>query len=203
MLLNAVLSTLLNLTLLAGLPFLAYAWWQKRRHQRPFAESARRAGLTVGDAGYLGYCLGTALILVLALVLLRPPVEPFVRPGSPQRVFAGLGLRWPAVPLALLYGVLKTGFAEELLFRGLITGSLARRLRVRWANVVQSLVFLLPHLLVLRLMPEMWGIIPLVLAGALFTGWVRIRSGSLLGPWLIHGAANVTMCLSVAVRTAV
>jgi hypothetical protein len=27
------------------------------------------------------------------------------------------------------------------------------------------------------------------------------RSGSILGPWLIHASANVTMCLSVAART--
>ena len=35
-----------------------------------------------------------------------------------------------------------------------------------------------------------------------FTGWVRIRSGSILGPWLNHAVANVTICLSVAGRTA-
>jgi membrane protease YdiL (CAAX protease family) len=39
---------------------------------------------------------------------------------SPQQVFRGLGLGVPSVLLALLYGVVKTGFPEELLFRGLI-----------------------------------------------------------------------------------
>jgi hypothetical protein len=120
-------STLLNLILLAGLPFLAYAWWQKRRHERPCAESARPAGHTLGKARYLGYCLGATLIVVLALALIPQPLEPFLRPGSPQRDFAGLRLCWPAVPLALSY-VLKTGLAEESIFRGLITGSLERRL---------------------------------------------------------------------------
>ena len=32
-------------------------------------------------------------------------------------------------------------------------------------------------------------------------GWLRIKSGSFFGPWLIHAAANVTTCLSVAGRT--
>jgi membrane protease YdiL (CAAX protease family) len=103
--------------------------------------------------------------------------------------------------MALLYGVLQTGFPEELLFRGLIAGSLARRLTGAWANLLQALIFLAPHLLVLRIMPEMWWILPIVFAGAVFVGWLRIRSGSIIGPWLIHASANVTMCLSVAART--
>ena len=70
-----------------------------------------------------------------------------------------------------------------------------------WANLVQALIFLAPHLLVLWIMPEMWWGMPIIFAGALFVGWLRIRSGSILGPWLVHASANVTMCLSVAART--
>jgi membrane protease YdiL (CAAX protease family) len=103
--------------------------------------------------------------------------------------------------MALLYGVFKTGFAEELLFRGLIAGGLSRRFPLRWANLLQALIFLLPHLLVLRVMPEMWGVLPVIFAGVLFLGWVRIESGSIIGPWLIHASVNVAICLSVAART--
>ncbi len=104
--------------------------------------------------------------------------------------------------MALLYGVIKTGFPEELLFRGLIAGSLSRRFSLLWANLAQALIFFLPHLLVLRIMPEMWGILPVIFAGALFLGWVRIKSGSIIGAWLIHASGNVAICLSVAIRTA-
>src|SRR5262249_26363829 len=114
----------------------------------------------------------------------------------------GLSLSGQAVGMALLYGVLKTGFTEELLFRGLIAGSLARRLPGVWANLLQALIFLAPHLLVLRIMPEMSWIIPIVFAVGAFAGWLRIQSGSIIGPWLIHASANVTMCLSVAACTA-
>jgi membrane protease YdiL (CAAX protease family) len=61
---------------------------------------------------------------------------------------------------------------------------------------------LVPHLLVIRVMPEMWGLLPVIFAASLFLGWVRIKSSSIAGPWLIHASANVAMCLSVAVRTA-
>jgi membrane protease YdiL (CAAX protease family) len=51
-------------------------------------------------------------------------------------------------------------------------------------------------------MPEMWGILPVIFASALFMGWVRIKSGSIIGAWLIHASANIAICLSVAIRTA-
>jgi membrane protease YdiL (CAAX protease family) len=57
--------------------------------------------------------------------------------------------------MALLYGFVKTGLPEELFFRGLISGGLSRRFSPLWANLGQALIFLVPHLLVLRIMPEM------------------------------------------------
>jgi len=192
----------MNLLVLAGLPFLLYFAYQKWRYKRRFGEVAQRAGLRLGEARYVGYSLAFALAGVAILVIWPPPLEPFLRPGSPQQSFQGLGLAGAALPMALLYGVVKTGFPEELLFRGLIAGSLSRRFSLLWANVVQALIFLIPHLLVLRIMPEMWGILPVILASALFVGWVRIKSGSIIGGWVIHASFNIAICLSVTIRTA-
>ncbi len=201
LLVTAIISALLNLVVLAGLPFLGYFIYQKLRHKRPAAEIARRAGLQLGDVHYIGYSLIAAMATVAVLLIWPPPLEPFLRAGSPQQAFMGLGLSGPAIVMALLYGVVKTGFSEELLFRGLIAGSLSRRLPNHWANLVQALIFLLPHLLVLLIMPEMWMVVPLVFMAALFAGWLRIKSGSIVGPWIIHACANVTTCLSVAARS--
>lgn len=198
---NAAVSAFVNLVLLALVPFLVYYTHHQRRHQRSLGEVARRAGLQLGAGRYIGYSLAFAAAGVAALLIWPPPLEPFLRDGSPQQLFVGLGLSAEAVAMALLYGVVKTGFAEEFFFRGLIAGSLSRRLSLPWANLVQALIFLLPHLLVLGVMPELWPILPLVFVGALFLGWVRIKSGSIIGPWLAHATANVTMCLSVAART--
>lgn len=199
---NAILSALLNLLVLAGLPFSAYFAYQRWRHRRPFGEIARRAGLQLGAARYVAYSAAFALAGVAALVIWPPALGPFLRAGSPQQPFVGLGLSGPSVSMALLYGVVKTGFPEELLFRGLIAGSLSRRLPMPWANLGQALVFLIPHVFVLLVMPEMWGILPVIFVGSLVLGWVRIKSGSIVGPWLVHASLNVAMCLSVAIRTA-
>ena len=199
---NAALSALVNLLVFAGLPFFAYFVYQKWRHKRAFGEILRRAGLQLGAGRYLAYSAAFACAGVAILVLWPPPLDPLVRKGSPQRPFVGLGLGGPAVLMALLYGVVQTGFPEELLFRGLIAGSLSRRLPLLWANLGQALIFFIPHLLVLTVMPEMWGILPIIFAVALFCGWVRIKSGSIFGSWLLHASVNVAMCLSVAIRTA-
>ena len=202
LLVNAALSALVNLLVLAGLPFFAYFAYHKWRYKRAFGEISRRAGLQLGAGRYIAYSVVFALASVAVLAMWPPSLEPFLRDGSPQQPFVGLGLGGPAVSMALLYGVVQTGFPEELLFRGLIAGSLSRRLPFMWANLGQALIFLIPHLLVLRVMPAMWSILPVIFAGSLLWGWVRIKSGSIIGSWLMHAAGNVAICLSVAIRTA-
>ena len=202
MLVNAALSALLNLLILAGVPFLIYWGYHKRRHKRRFRDIARRAGFQLGEGRYVGYCSIFAIFAVAILITWPPPLESSVGEGSAFQSFDGLGLCTMAVLMALLYGVIQTGFAEEFLFRGLIAGSLSRRLPMVWANLIQAMIFLVPHVLLIIVMPEMWVILPFVFAGSLFAGWVRIRSDSIIGPWLIHASVNVTMALSVAIRTA-
>lgn len=202
MLLDAFLSALLNVLVLAGLPFLGYFLYHKWRHKRGLGEISRRAGLQIGDKKYLVYSALYATICVALLLAWEPPLASFTGESSPQRVFVGLGIGGTSIAMALLYGVVKTGFCEELLFRGLIAGSLSRRLSLPWANLWQALIFLAPHSLILITRAELWGLLPIVFASALFTGWIRIKSGSILGPWLSHAAVNTAVCLNIAARTA-
>ncbi len=201
MLANAAVSAVVNLLFLAGVPFFFYATYHKVRHKRSLSEIAARAGLQRSEPRYLAYCAAFALAAVAILVIFPPSPEPFVREGSPQRAFRGLGLSGSAIVAALLYGFVQTGFPEELLFRGIIAGSLSRRLSLPVANTGQALIFLAPHVVVLKVMPEMWGILPVVFVGALVLGWVRIKSGSIVGPWIVHGSCNVAICLIVAAHT--
>src|SRR5262245_64013347 len=105
---NAALSTLVNLLVFAGLPFLAYFVYQKWRHKRAFGEILRRAGLQLGAGRYVAYSVAFAIAGVALLAIWPPALDPFLRDGSPQQPFVGLGLGGPAVLMALLYGVVKT-----------------------------------------------------------------------------------------------
>jgi membrane protease YdiL (CAAX protease family) len=198
---DAAVSAFIQAIVLGGVPFLGYFAYQRWRHKRSFGEVARRAGLQLGQPRYLVYSLAFALVGVAVITVFSPPLEPLTRQGSAQRPFVGLGFGLPAISLALLNGVVQTGFAEELLFRGLIAGSLSRRLALGWANLTQAFIFFLPHLAILYFASELSVILPLVFVGALVFGWVRIKSGSILGSWLMHASGNVAMGLMVAIRT--
>jgi membrane protease YdiL (CAAX protease family) len=199
---NAVLSALLQVLVLGGIPFLAYVVYHRRRHRRSFRDICQRAGLQLGPPRYLLYSGLLAVASVIVLVVWTPPLEPLLRQGSSQARFVGLGLTPRTIVLALLYGVVQTGFTEELVFRGLIAGSLGRRLSEIWANVVQAVIFLLPHFAVLLFAPEFAPLLAVIFVLSLVLGWLRLRSGSMLGPWLIHAAGNVSTALIVAARTA-
>lgn len=195
-------TTISNLVIVAGLPFFIYFAIQKWRKKRNFKDIAQGVGLQLCEFRYIGYSALAALVLVAYFVFWPPSAELFTGDTSPQRHFVGLGFSATSLTMALLYGVVATGFCEELLFRGMIAGSLSRRLPLVWANIIQAGIFLLPHLLILLAKPELWPILFLIFAGGLFKGWLRIKSGSIIGPWLIHATANVTMCLHVAIQTA-
>jgi membrane protease YdiL (CAAX protease family) len=199
--LNAAVSALLQFLVIGGMPLLVYTAYQTWRHKRSWAEIRDRVGLKACPLRYLLYSLALACVGVVAVVVWSPSLEQFTREGSAQSRFAGLGFGATAVTVAFLYGAVQTGLTEELLFRGLIAGSLSRRLPFVWANLAQAAIFFLPHLLILYVMPEAWGLLPLVFAGALVFGWIRIESGSIVGPWLMHTAGNMAMALSIAVRT--
>ncbi len=198
---DAIVSSLANLVVLAGIPFFFYFAFQKWRRKRGFKEITQRVGLRLGEVRYIGYGLVVALAIVAYFIFWPPSAELFAGDTSPQKPFIGLGFSQTSLVMALLYGVVATGFCEELLFRGLIAGSLSRRLPMIAANLVQATIFLLPHLLVLRERLELWPILPLVFAVGLLKGWLRIKSGSILGPWLIHATAYVATYLNVAIQT--
>lgn len=202
MIANVLISALVNVVLLAGIPFVIYFLVRRVKDKAGVRDVLTSAGLRVGDLRYVGYGLIFALITVAVIIIRPPAAELSVREGSAFRIFDGLGFGGTTLSMALIYGVVKTGFAEEFLFRGLIAGALGRRLPMLWANLAQAAIFLLPHLLILAIAPEMWPILPIVFAGALVLGWLRFKSDSILGPWLVHAAANVAMAISVAVRTA-
>ena len=64
---NAVVSALINLLILAGIPFLVYFAYNKWRRKCEFAMIARQAGLQLGPVRYIGYSLVLAFVSVLVI----------------------------------------------------------------------------------------------------------------------------------------
>jgi len=196
---DVIISTLVQTAVLAGVPGLIYFAYHRLRYGRSAREVATRLGLCLGEPRHILHSLAIAGALVSVLAVSR--VGTLAADGLALQPFAGRGLTVATAIAALFYGGLQTGFTEELVFRGLIAGSFARRLPPVWANVAQALAFSLVHLPILLVAPEMWGFLAAVFAIALVLGWIRIQSGSIVGPWLIHGVANTAVALMAAAQT--
>jgi len=98
----------------------------------------------------------------------------------------------------MAYGIVATGFPEELLFRGLIAGALFRRMTVGRANLLQAAIFTLPHLLILFFAPRLWPIVVCVPMGlGLINGWLRHSSGSIWPAVIVHASGNMAGALAV------
>jgi len=198
---GAAVSAFAQLVVLGIIPLLFYSSYHKWRNKLGWREIAKRTGLQNCSYRYLLVSAFFALASVAAVLVWLPPSDVLAREGTALYDFVGLELGVHAITLVLLHTVIKTGLTEEILFRGLIAGSISRRLPVFWANTTQALIFLLPHLLIIYIMPEMWALLPIIFVMGLVVGWIRIKSGSIIGPWLIHGSTNLAAALSIVTRT--
>ncbi len=116
--------------------------------------------------------------------------------------FAGKGVSF--IPAALVYGFVRTGLSEEILFRGFLLKRISGRFGFVAGNIIQSVLFGLMHgipfgmvsgnmlvAVVFTLLPGMMGF---------YMGWINEKKcgGSIISSWLMHGITNaVVTCLSL------
>jgi uncharacterized protein len=129
-----------------------------------------------------GTVLVAAVALTLFAVLVRPEVSPYLAM-----------LRSTPVWLAVL-GVI--GFAvvnpvwEEALYRGVLQYELGQTLGVWPAVVAQAVLFGLSHLYGF---PSGWFGVVMAATWGFGLGLVRMRTGGVVVPYLVHAGANVTI----------
>lgn len=166
------------------LPAVLYVLVQSRRPEQSAADARRVVGVTWGPASGYGWA-----VLVLGPVLLAAWLATVLIP-------AGV-LDTPGVAIARLtsvaagVGVVLRAAGEEVLFRGLLAGVLARRLGPVWGNLAQAAAFLVPHLPLLLVDPRTWPILPVQFAAGWLLGLLRLRTGSVLPGTLVHAVSNL------------
>jgi membrane protease YdiL (CAAX protease family) len=99
--------------------------------------------------------------------------------------------------LVWLREAIYVALGEEIFFRGFLGGWLVRRLGFAIGNIVQALIFILPHLLLLLVSLDLWLIIVVQLIAGWLLGWLRYRSNSILPGWLAHSLTNTLGALVV------
>jgi membrane protease YdiL (CAAX protease family) len=144
----------------------------------PQVARALGGGALIGAGACWLLALGVALLLDRWL---KPTPE--VRQSLERLILPLEGARSLWIDLAAL--ALVPAIAEELLFRGVLYGVLAERMRAFGAVAVTALAFALYHASAYRFAPA-------ALAGLLLGG-VRVWSGSLLAAIACHAANNLTV----------
>jgi membrane protease YdiL (CAAX protease family) len=103
------------------------------------------------------------------------------------------------LPGVLLLGWLTAPVAEEIVFRGLVLGTLVHRMATGWAVVVSAALFVVPHLppwlahrpLDLALVADVFGVLVLGIVLGAIVRW----TGSLWPAMVAHYVANVASAL--------
>ena len=179
------------------LPSLIYLT-AKRRQGEEWHHTLVNLGWTSSKSIYFIQGLGMAVALgVLMLVIMqRVPESVLESPMVSTSIYAG----WSPSLSSFLYALIKEAFyvtlGEEIFFRGLLGGWLERRFGFRVGNVVQAVVFLLPHLLLLMVSMSFWLVVVVQFIAGWILGLLRSRSGSILPGWLAHSLMNAVGALA-------
>ncbi|MET3862631.1 membrane protease YdiL (CAAX protease family) [Dietzia sp. 2505] len=170
--------------LLLCVPSLVYVAVQSRRGGRSVGEAMRLAGVSRGAPAAYGWALVLLVPLLAAgwLSLTLVPAEVLELPG----VSVAAMTSWGVAAAVVLRAV-----GEEVFFRGLLGGVFIRRLGFGWGNLLQSVVFLVPHLALLAVDVRLWPLLPVQFTAGWLLGWLRHKTGTLVPGAAVHAVANV------------
>ncbi|MCM1182218.1 MAG: ABC transporter permease subunit [Roseburia sp.] len=183
-------GTVVNQLLILAVPLLL-TWYMKSDRRTLFHLRRPKAVPAVG--GFLFY-IGTYVVVILASAVLAK-----IFPESAQNVDETFDviMQQPFVLLVLVVALMPA-IGEELMFRGLIFGSLRDKWSAGWAVLLSGLIFGLFHMSLVKL-------IPTALLGICFAVIVE-KGGSIFVTMLTHFVNNllavIAMCYPQAVERA-
>lgn len=126
--------------------------------------------------------LALPLLLTGWLAIVLVPSETLNMPGVSVAQVTTMGA---------VLGVVLRAVGEEVFFRGLLGGVLIRRLGFGWGNLLQAVLFLVPHLALLLADVRLWPVIPVQFVTGWLLGWLRHRTGTFVPGAAVHAIANI------------
>jgi membrane protease YdiL (CAAX protease family) len=102
------------------------------------------------------------------------------------------------LPLTVPFLVILAPFAEELMFRGLLLDLLKQKVAAWQAVVISSLVFALLHNNHLTMGVAGWIVFADRVLMGVGAAILALRGHSLRGPFVMHGANNLIVCVTSA-----
>ena len=96
----------------------------------------------------------------------------------------------------LIYAILKTGLAEEIVFRGFLLKRISNKFGFAAGNLIQSLLFGIMHgIFFFNTVGVAKAVLIILFTGTI--GWVmgfineKKAGGSILPSWFVHSSANI------------
>lgn len=186
----------LNLILFT-LPALIYLIVLHRRGQ-PWREAFSKLGFQASPLVYYAWGLAIfAVVGILGVLATRSlPAEVLQNPNVSLSQYEGMALGVGTFFWLMLREAFYTTLGEEIFFRGFLGGWLFQKLGFIMGNIVQALIFLLPHLLLLAVSLSLWPLLPVQFLAGWLLGWLRYRSNSIWPGWLAHWLTNTLAALA-------
>lgn len=144
-------------------------------------------GIFVAAASSIGIMLVAGLITLLLPAKHLKKLRPLTRPG---KVAYESAVRIPV----------STALSEEILFRGVLLGVLIQQYPTVQSVIACSVVFGLWHIVPSLKDRQGAALVPTIIATAaagVFFCWLRLASGSIIAPWLVHWTVNASALLAV------
>lgn len=172
------------------------------------------------DAGRVGFrripvreFVQVAAVNILGLLALTALIEPWshtyqtlveaaLSSQPPDTTFAWLLRfeRFPALTAMFLYSGFVSMFGEELFFRGWLLQLLQKRLSLPWAIVIQALLFTIPNLFAVLVLPPLQSILYLLytwIAVGILGGWAASRTKSIWPSLFSVSVANLVFVTAI------
>lgn len=181
-----------------SIPSLIYVAVRRLRGEK-WNEVFRKIGWQGSQPIYFLWSLGAMIILggLGWLAFRAVPLEVLQDPNINISDYTGWTLGVTSFLLVWFREAIYVALGEEIFFRGFLGGWLVRRFGFAIGNTVQTLVFLLPHLLLILVSQSLWPIIIVQLIAGWLLGWLRYSSNGILPGWLAHSLTNAFGALAV------
>jgi uncharacterized protein len=178
-------------TIIFSIPSLAVIAFHKLRNVS-WQDALARVGWRGANVRYLAAGLGMGLLPVVMLPVLRQLIPPQVMsdPNLANYQYQGWPIGIGSFLLALMHETFYTALGEEVFFRGFLGAALIRMLGFHTGNLIQAVVFLVPHLLLLTASLGLWPLLIAQFIMGWIQGWLLHRSGSILPGWFSHSLSN-------------
>lgn len=164
------------------------------RRGTPFSEARKNVGWTLCTGKDLLYAAAVFVAVAIIAFIALKFIPAALLEGASS--YAGQPLNARSILAALINEAFYIALGEEVFFRGFLGSWLFRRLGFRWGNLVQATMFLLPHLFLLAVGPQIWPVFIIQFCAGWAQGWLRYKSGSILPGWLVHTATNLVSAIS-------